>query len=457
VTGERQSAVLRAIPVERRGPKLYDPGATIAAMSTPTTGKIEVPRWIQLVGLPLLLLLAWVVAGAVRHVVFLFLVALLIALLLSPLVRAVAGLRVPRGFAVAIVYLIFALAVIAAIGAVGTVVVNETKTAAKRVDSYFTNVNGRTGQVAADRDVDRLQEWLNTHRLGSIHVRKKGHQLVHDIRKHDIGHYTHKVVTFLEGAAISIGKLLFSAVIVLVVSVYMLLDFPRLTRALDRRFPPRPGSLPLLVRMERSLVSYVRGQVLVSLIIGTTAGIGIWLLGMLGWLPHGEKYALLFGAWAAITELIPYLGPWLGAIPPILYALVVHPLSAVWVTLLFLGIHQIEGHIVVPNVMGSALRLHPLLVIFGLLAGAEIYGLPGVFVALPLLAAGRAMWEFFSERVALEPWREGAPPVEVELEDTQEAAQRPVRDSGPVEGVRGNREVPPTTEPVPEDPAAASR
>jgi predicted PurR-regulated permease PerM len=71
----------------------------------------------------------------------------------------------------------------------------------------------------------------------------------------------------------------------------------------------------------------------------------------------------------------------------------------------------------VPNVMGSALRLHPLLVIFGLLAGGEIYGLPGALIALPLLAAGRAMWEFFSERVALEPWEEGkSVPVEVELE-----------------------------------------
>ena len=66
--------------------------------------------------------------------------------------------------------------------------------------------------------------------------------------------------------------------------------------------------------------------------------------------------------------MLPYLGPWLGAVPPLLYALVVHPVSAIWVALLFLGIHQLEGHLVVPNVMGSALRLHPLLVIFGLLA-----------------------------------------------------------------------------------------
>jgi predicted PurR-regulated permease PerM len=380
--------------------------------------KIEVPRWIQLVGLPIVLLLLWVVAGAVRHVVFLFLVALLIALLLNPVVRAVQRVRLPRGFAVAIVYLFFLLALIAAIGAIGTVVVSETKTAAERLDSYFTDVNGRTGQVDADRDVDRLQHWLDTHRLGGIDIQKRGHDLAEDIRKHDIGKYTNKVVDFLEGAAISLGKLLFSAIVIVVVSIYMLLDFPRLETRIDRRFPPHPGSDSLLPRMEGSLASYVKGQALVSLIIGTSAGIGLWLLGVIGALPHGQKYALLFGAWVAITELIPYLGPWLGSIPPFLYALVVHPLSAVWVALLFLAIHQVEGHIVVPNVMGSALRLHPLLVIFGLLAGGEIYGLPGALVALPMLAAGRAMWEFFAERIELQSWEEGGvPTVEVELEE----------------------------------------
>ena len=382
--------------------------------------KIEIPRWIQLVGLPILLLLLWVVASAVRHVVFLFLVAFLVALLLSPLVRTVQRVRLPRGFAVALVYLVFAVVLVAAIGALGTVLVSETKTAAKRVDSYFTDVNGQTGKVAADRDVDRLQQWLNRNNLGSIHVQRRGHELVRDIRQHDIGKYTNKVVDFLEGAAISIGKLLFSLIVILVVSVYMLLDFQRFDRAIDRRFPPPPGSESLLLRMEHSLVSYVKGQALVSLIIGTSAGIGLWVLGAIGALPGGEKYALVFGAWVAITELIPYLGPWLGAIPPFIYAFVVNPLSAVWVALLFLGIHQIEGHVVVPNVMGNALRLHPLLVIFGLLAGGEIYGLPGALVALPILAAGRAVWEFFSERVALESWDEGGvPPVEVELEEAK--------------------------------------
>jgi predicted PurR-regulated permease PerM len=420
--------------------------------------KIEIPRWIQLAGLPVLLLFLWIFATTVSHVVFLFLVALLIALLLSPIVRVVQRVRLPRGFAVALVYFVFAVTLIAAIGALGTVVVNETKTAANRVDSYFTDVNGQTGQADADRDVDRLQRWLDEHRLGGVDVQDRGHRLVQDIRRRDIGKYTTRVVDFLEGAAISIGKLLFGLIVILVVSIYMLLDFPKLERAIGRRFPPHPGSDQLLLRMERSLTSYVKGQALVSLIIGTSAGVGLWLLGMLGWLPNGQKYALLFGAWVAITELIPYLGPWLGAIPPFIYALVVHPPSAVWVALLFLAIHQVEGHIVVPNVMGSALRLHPLLVIFGLLAGGEIYGLPGALIALPLLAAGRAMWEFFSERVGLAPWEEGETvPVEVELE---EVAKPPVRESGPGEGAWGNQEVPPEDAPTladRDDSAAASR
>jgi predicted PurR-regulated permease PerM len=77
--------------------------------------------------------------------------------------------------------------------------------------------------------------------------------------------------------------------------------------------------------------------------------------------------------------------------------------------------------------MGSALRLHPLLVIFGLLAGGEIYGLPGALLALPLLAAGRAMWEFFGERIELEPWESDEPvavPVELDEAEPPPAAAR---------------------------------
>jgi predicted PurR-regulated permease PerM len=385
---------------------------------------MQIPRWMQLVGLPMLLLFVWVVVKTASHVVFLFLVAALLALLLDPIVRGLQRARLPRGLSVAFVYLSFAAALGLVIIAVVTAVVGETKTAANRFNEYFTNRHGGAGQTSADRDVDRLQKWLSTHHLKSVKVQKRGHRLVKQIRQRDVGKYTNKIVSFVEGAAVSIGKTLFSAVLLLVVSVYMLLDLPRFGRSIDRRFPPRPGEQPLLRSIEHALVSYVRGQALLSLIIGSSAGIGLWTLAALGLLPHGQQYALLFGAWVALTEVIPYLGPWLGAVPAFTYALVVHPISALWVALLFLGIHQIEGHVVVPNVMGSALRLHPLLVIFGLAAGAEVYGLPGALTALPFLAVARAIWEFFADRISLEPWSGTTVPVEVELVEPPAAARK---------------------------------
>jgi predicted PurR-regulated permease PerM len=418
VTVERERAVDPEIPVPFRQREPDDLRRIISRMAAGSPQKIQIPRWIQLVSLPLLLLLIWSVAGAVRHVVFLFLVAALIALLLNPLVRAVTQFRVPRGVGVAVVYLVFAAGIAAVAIALGSVVVDQTRSASNRIEAYFTDEHGRAQQTHAERDVDRLQGWLNDHGLGRVKIRKQARDFVDNIRGNDIQKYTTRVIDFVEGAAIGTLKLLFSLVLVLVISIYMLLDIERLSRAVNRRFPPRPNSPPLMTQIEQSLAGYVKGQFLLSLIIGFSAGLGLWLLGTLGLGPGLAKYAVLFGAWVAFTELIPYLGPWLGALPPFIYELIVHPVAALWVAALFLFIHQIEGHVVVPNVMGTALRLHPLLVIFGLLAGGEIYGLPGVFVALPLLAATRAIWEFFSDRIVLEPWRDHpALPVPVPLEE----------------------------------------
>ena len=137
--------------------------------------RIQVPRWIQLVGLPLVLLLVWVVVGAVRHAVFLFIVAALVALLLDPLVRVFVRLRIPRGISIAIVYLSFAGALVVTLVAVGTAVVDEAATAGERVNTYVTEVDGRSGRSAADRDVDRLQSWFDDHGLERIQVRERGH------------------------------------------------------------------------------------------------------------------------------------------------------------------------------------------------------------------------------------------------------------------------------------------
>jgi predicted PurR-regulated permease PerM len=207
---------------------------------------------------------------------------------------------------------------------------------------------------------------------------------------------------------------------VIVISIYMLLDADRLSRFLRSRFHGDDPSDDLIARCEKALIAYVRGQVTVSLVIGATAGVGCWILGALGIFENGDDYAIAFGAWAAVTEVIPYVGPWLGAIPPFVVALIQSPTAAVAVAVLFLFIHQIEGHIVIPKLMGGAVGVHPLVVIFALLAAAQIYGISGVLVALPLVAVGREVIQYLSERITLESWR-GAPlpaglPVEVEVE-----------------------------------------
>ncbi len=374
-------------------------------------------------GLPVLLVLGYFLASTLGHVLFLFLTAAVIAFLLNPLVRDVQRLRLRRGVAVAVVYLLFASAVGVAVAGVATVAVDQTRSASTRAEHYFTVKHELTRKTGAENDIDRLQLWLNRHHLEKVKIKKSLTNWADSLKAKDITGFTKQIFSFAKGAARTVILGLFSLILIAVISIYMLLDFERLEASIDRRFPPHGGP-PLTRRIERALAGYVRGQVVLSTVIGASAGFGMWVLGATGLVPGADRYALLFGLWTAIVEVIPYIGPWLSAVPPAIYALVVHPIGVLWVAILFVFIYQIEGHVVVPNVMANALRLHPLLVIFGLLAGGELYGLPGVLLALPTMAALRAIWEFFGERVQLESWEdaEAVVPVDVEVEPTKPRA-----------------------------------
>ena len=372
---------------------------------------IRVPRWIQLVGLPVGLLIIWLLAGTLGHVLFLFLASAVIAFLLNPLVRDLQRIRLPRGLAVALVFLLFTAAVAFVALALGGVVADQTRSAAGRIDNYVT-VQDTAGKTGAAHDIDRLQTWLDSHRLERIRIQKQATDWVDNLGAGEISKYTQDAISFAQGAAFSIVVMLFNLVLIVVIAIYMLLDMQRLEDAIDRRFPPGDG-LALTLRIEKALAGYVRGQLILSTVIGASAGIGVWVLGSTGLVPGADRYALLFGLWTGVIEVLPYIGPWLSAVPPTIYALVVDPVSALWVLALFVFIYQVEGHIVVPNVMANALRLHPLLVIFGLLAGAALYGIAGVLMALPTMAAARAIWEFFSARVRFDPWDDGGVTVEV--------------------------------------------
>jgi predicted PurR-regulated permease PerM len=104
------------------------------------------------------------------------------------------------------------------------------------------------------------------------------------------------------------------------------------------------------------------------------------------------------------------------------------------VALVYLFVHQLEGHIVIPKLMAGAVKVHPLVVIFALLAGGELYGLPGILITMPLVAIGREVGLFLRERMGLESWRDVvrpiALPIDVEPDQASEESSRAER-SGP--------------------------
>src|ERR671922_137942 len=193
---------------------------------------------------------------------------------------------------------------------------------------------------------------------------------------------------------------LVALLLVIVLSVYMLLYGDKIGAAV-RSVLPWSEEAPeddYPTRVQRAVFGYVRGQFLFSVIMGTSAGVVLWVLGSLGIFPDGRTYALFFGAWYAFAELIPYVGPAIGAGPPVLISLFSsEPLDALWLTIAFTALQQIEGHIVAPTVFSQALRINPILVIAALLMGGQLYGFIGAFVALPVAAILRESVDYFRQ------------------------------------------------------------
>jgi predicted PurR-regulated permease PerM len=362
-----------------------------------------IPRWIQLVALPAALFFGWIFAGAVKHALFVFLISGIIAMLLNPLVSTLASLHLPRGLAVLIVYLSLAAAIVGAVGLAGVAAVNQVVSASDTVSKEFEKQPGQN-ESSAERRVDRFQRWLNARGLGRVHVKDIGNRLVQNIQKQGVGDYAKRAVDIGQQVASQIVAGLIELLLIIVISIYLLLDGPRISRGVDRVFPPGPDGLRLGTQVQKGLIRYVRGQATVSFLIGASSGLGVYVLSLTGVWPDGDQYALILGLWAMVTEVIPYIGPILGALPAIVLAAIHSPVTALWVGLFYLGIHQLEGHVIVPRVMGQALGAHPLLVIFALVAGAELYGIIGAVLSLPVLAMGREIALFLHRRLVFEPW-----------------------------------------------------
>ena len=334
------------------------------------------PRWVQLVVLPLAIVAVWALAKAAGKVLLLFIIAGLIALVLNPAVALLHRDRIPRGLAVLAVYLAFFLT----LAGVGVLLANPISHQVQRFSDNLPKL-----EREANKQFASWERSLNKSGI-HIHVVKPGKTFVQSLSD-KVGKSAGKFTSFGTELLKEVASAIFDLVLIFVLSVYMLLYGPTIGRLVRRVMPAGDGSkaddYPALV--QNAVSRYVGGQLLFSVIMGLSAGLSLYIFGVLGIFPDGRKYAVAFGVFYGVAELIPYIGPIIGAIPPVLVALFTDPISAVWVILLFIGLQQVEGHVVAPQVFGHTLRINPLLVIFALLLGLEVHGIIGALVALPIL------------------------------------------------------------------------
>lgn len=169
-------------------------------------------------------------------------------------------------------------------------------------------------------------------------------------------------------------------------------------------------SVPLLYRFDarklwddlaHALTRYLGGLGLVLIIEGGLSALALYMIGV--------PYPLALGAWVSITAVIPFIGPWIGAIPAVLVALSVSTTAVVLTALTFLAIQQLEGNILTPRIQGQTVGVPALIIFLAVLAGGALFGLLGILFAVPAVAVLRVVFEFFHARLRVVPKTQRAP------------------------------------------------
>ncbi|HKH73570.1 MAG TPA: AI-2E family transporter [Vicinamibacterales bacterium] len=329
-----------------------------------TTRQRDTPRALiryALVSATVTVALVWLLY-LVRDTLLLIYVAGLIAVGLSPLVdrieqqRLTTRIRLPRWAAILSVYVVV-------FTVVGLFVMLMVPPLASQARDLFN---------AAPDLVSRGQQWLI--RQGVL-----GREITigEAVRQAPAG--SDAVGTVLAAIWGFVGGV-FGVVTILIVTFYLLIDADDMVRAMVRLFPrqERARVRDAFRRAGEKVSAWLAGQLLLGAIIGTTAAIGLWIMGV----PYFYVLALIAG----IGELIPIVGPLLSAVPAVAVAFSVSPATALGVAVFFFLQQQVENHVLVPKVMSRQVGISPVLVITALLIGGSLLGLVGAILAVPTAA-----------------------------------------------------------------------
>ncbi|MFD0618041.1 AI-2E family transporter [Paenibacillus sp. GCM10027629] len=306
----------------------------------------------------------------VKAVLAPFLVAMIIAYVLNPIVNLLKERKVPRTMAVLLIYAVFLTSLTVILMNVIPMFMKQLQ----ELSEHMPELNMKAQSLVQDLNHSLLPPSI---RSGIFHW---------------IGQLETKLAHTISSLMNNIGEtinLLMVAFIVPFLIFYILKDFEVFERAVILYVPRshRKQIVKLMKDIDSALGNYIRGQFLVCLIIGVLAYIGYWLIGM--------PYPLLLASVVAIFNIIPYLGPFFGAAPAILMAFMVSWKMVLFVVIINTICQILEGNVISPQVVGRTLHMHPLLIIFALLVGGEIAGVLGLILAVPFFAVMKVILQHF--------------------------------------------------------------
>ena len=331
-------------------------------------------------------LCALVVAVIVLYLLRDFLGALVlgaaIAFLIQPALTRLVGLGVPRVVAILLIFVVIILALAGLVLLVVPLVGNEVGTLQAQAPGLAAE---------AQKQINRFQGAVQVFGF-KIDLTGATQSISTHLREYLLGQF---------GNAVSIGltalTTLLQLLLTFIVAFLLALDAAAIRRVLRRLVPNdyRTDFDQIWRRIRKMLYAYMRGQLIIAGLIGVLSGIACALLG----LPD----AIALGLVAGITALIPYLGPFVGAVPAILVGLAVSPAKALLIALAYFLISNVILNFVYPKVVGDAVRLPPVLVIIAFIAGFSWAGILGMFVAVPLAATLRILFDHIYPRLYEKP------------------------------------------------------
>jgi predicted PurR-regulated permease PerM len=375
------------------------------------TRKLVVSTYLQYILIAVGFFLLVVFVRQLSGVLLTFLMAAILAYALNPVVRALERLRVPRALAVVGVFGVLILVVVAALLVLIIPAIGQVQSLVQNPDALAERANALVGRAQdlpyvggriAELDERAITQFLQSNAPSA-------------------GQVLSMATGFIGGVFGAFGTVL-NLLLMLIVSIYLLLDRERITRATLGAIPEtvRDHAVELFHAVERTLIRYLKGQFALCAIMGVIGwAIAFFVIG---------KYSLFVGLWVGLTEIIPVIGAFLGAIPAVLIALFVGDFyTALIVAGLFLVAQQLEGNILVPRIQGGSVGVHPLWVLFATLAGTALYGIVGAIFAVPSVAIIAATLRYLRGTLIFEDWDK--PPVKPAAEEREELsapAQPPV-------------------------------